>query len=72
MPQLPSRWNKEDKWGGLEVLGDSLEVKYTALRGQSERDHEACSVRADHYMPPQCGIYYFEVTILSGKRDEYV
>jgi Ran-binding protein 9/10 len=72
VPPLPSRWNQDDKSGGLEVLADGLEVKYTTPRGQSDREHEACAIRADHYMPPQCGIYYFEVTILSGKRDEYV
>jgi Ran-binding protein 9/10 len=70
MPQLPSRWNREDMYGGLEVLADGLEVKYTAPRGSGERDHEACAIRADHHMPVQCGIYYYEVTILSGKRDE--
>lgn len=70
---LPSRWNPSDKWGGLEVLGpDGLEVKHTATRSGSERDHEACSIRADHFIPPQCGFYYFEVTILTRKRDEYV
>ncbi|KAJ9156493.1 SPRY domain-containing protein [Pleurostoma richardsiae] len=67
---LPSRWNKDDKWGGLDVLSDGQEVKYTGIRTSSERDHEACSIRADHPMPPQCGIYYYEVTILSRKRDD--
>lgn len=69
---LPSRWNKDDKWGSLDVLSDGFEVKYTGIRTSGERDHEACAIRADHPMPPQCGIYYYEVTILSRKRDEYV
>ncbi|KAL8392248.1 hypothetical protein RB595_002445 [Gaeumannomyces hyphopodioides] len=69
---LPTRWNKDDKWGGLEVLADGLEVKLTGPKGPNdrERDHEACSIRADHYMPHECGIYYYEVTILASKRDE--
>jgi len=67
---LPSRWNKSDKSGSLEVLSDGLDVKYTATRSSTERDHETCAIRADHFMPPQCGIYYFEVTILARKRDE--
>jgi Ran-binding protein 9/10 len=68
---LPSRWNKEDKYGGLEVLGvDGFEVKYTGHRQPGEREHEACAIRADTYMPPQCGIYYFEVTVLNRKRDD--
>ncbi|KAI9742170.1 MAG: hypothetical protein M1818_004070 [Claussenomyces sp. TS43310] len=67
---LPSRWNNQDKYGGVEVQGDGLEVKYTGSRPSSERDHEASSIRADNPMPAQCGIYYFEVTILSRKREE--
>ncbi|RDL40364.1 Uncharacterized protein BP5553_00343 [Venustampulla echinocandica] len=67
---LPSRWNSQDKYGGLEVLSDGQEVKFTAQKTDRDRDHEACAIRADHPMPPQCGIYYFEVTIMSRKREE--
>lgn len=66
---LPSKWNTNDKYSGLEILADGLEVKYSGGRA-SEREHEAYSVRADHPMPTQCGIYYFEVTILSKKRED--
>lgn len=69
---LPTKWNKDDKWGGLEVLADGLEVKLAGSKSSNDRDreHEACSIRADHYMPHECGIYYYEVTILASKRDE--
>lgn len=67
---LPSRWNKDDKNANLEVLGDGYEVKYTGHRSSGDRDHEACAIRADHPMPPQSGVYYFEVMILSRKREE--
>ncbi|OLN85941.1 Ran-binding protein 10 [Colletotrichum chlorophyti] len=67
---LPTRWNRDDKYGALDILSDGLEVRYIGPRGQTERDHEAFSIRADSFMPPQCGIYYFEVQILSGKRDD--
>lgn len=68
---LPSRWNAQDKYGGLDILSEGQEVKFTGPKQGGDRDHEACSIRADHYMPPQCGIYYYEVTILSRKREEY-
>jgi len=68
---LPSRWNSQDKNPSLEVMSDGLEVKFTGPKADRERDHEACAIRADHPMPPQCGIYYFEVTIISRKREEY-
>lgn len=69
---LPTRWGtaKEEKAPGLEVVADGLEVKYTGPRVPNERDHEACAVRADHHMPLQCGLYYFEVEILSRKHAE--
>ncbi|OBS29094.1 hypothetical protein FPOA_03031 [Fusarium poae] len=67
---LPTRWNKEDQMTGIEISQDGLSVKHVGPKNQHDRDHEACAVRADHYMPPQCGIYYFEVQILSAKRDD--
>ena len=68
---LPSRWNSQDKYGGLEVLSDGQEVKFTGAKSPADREHEACSIRADHFMPQQCGIYYFEVIIISRRREEY-
>ncbi len=73
LPPLPSKWNVQDKYGpGLEILSDGQEVKLTGPKSDRDRDHEACAVRADHPMPPQCGIYYYEVTIVSRKREECV
>jgi hypothetical protein len=68
---LPTRWNDQDKQGGLEVLSDGQEVKFTGVKPSSDRDHEACAIRADHAIPSRAGIYYFEVTIISRKREEY-
>jgi hypothetical protein len=71
LPPLPSKWNNQDKHGALEVLSDGQEVKFTGPKPERDRDHEAYAIRADYPMPPQCGIYYFEVTIISRKREEY-
>ncbi|KAI2601727.1 SPRY-domain-containing protein [Hypoxylon sp. NC1633] len=67
---LPSRWSREDKHNALEVLADGQEVKYAASRSARELEHESCAIRANHPMPWQAGIYYFEVTLLSRRRDE--
>lgn len=69
---LPTRWGtaKEDRASGLEVMADGLEVKYTGPRNHQERENDACAIRADHPMPLQCGLYYFEVTVLSRKHNE--
>ena len=67
---LPSRWVEVDRHGGLEIVGDGLEVRYTGpLR---TLDHEAAAARTDHPMPPQCGIYYYEVSIVSKGKEGYV
>ncbi|KAF9886410.1 hypothetical protein FE257_011442 [Aspergillus nanangensis] len=64
---LPSRWNDADKYAGLELTNGGLEVRYTGA--VNKHDHEAAAVRADNPMPPQCGIYYFEITILSKPKE---
>ncbi|KJZ76329.1 hypothetical protein HIM_04411 [Hirsutella minnesotensis 3608] len=66
---LPTRWSKPDMLNGIDLLPDDLSVKYIGPKNH-ERDHEASAARADHYMPPQCGLYYFEVQILHSKRDD--
>lgn len=69
VPPLPSQWSKTDKFtSGIDVMNEGLEVRYSSNRHGTE--YEAASVRADHAIPPECGIYYFEVTITYGKRDE--
>ncbi|KAI1389703.1 SPRY domain-containing protein [Hypoxylon trugodes] len=70
VPPIPTKWNKDDKHASLEVLADGYEVKYAASRNSREQDHETCAIRADHPMPWQAGIYYFEVTLLSRRRDD--
>ncbi|EER25754.1 SPRY domain containing protein [Coccidioides posadasii C735 delta SOWgp] len=64
---LPSRWNELDKYSGLDLMGDGLEVRYMGQANKQEL--EAAAVRANHPMPPQCGIYYYEVTIIAKSAD---
>jgi len=67
---LPSRWSRDDKHAALDVVGDGYDVKYVGPKSSSEKDHEACAIRADHWMPGQCGVYYFEVTVIARKHSE--
>jgi len=64
---LPSRWNRDDKEAALEVLGDGYEVRHT---GRASSEHEASAIRADHFISPSCGVYYFEITVLNGRQDK--
>ncbi|KAF2234106.1 SPRY-domain-containing protein [Viridothelium virens] len=67
--QLPSRWSDIDKWAGLEITGDGLHVRLT---GSSKGTDEAAAVRADHPMPRECGIYYYETTIHSRGKEALI
>jgi hypothetical protein len=59
-PPLPSRWSETDKYGGLELTNNGLDVKFTSL----VKPHDEAGVaRADYPIPKACGIYYFETTV---------
>ncbi|KHJ33087.1 putative spry domain-containing protein [Erysiphe necator] len=70
LPPLPSKWNNHDKQAALEVLSDGLELKLSTQKPERDREIESCAIRANHPMPSQCGLYYFEVSILARKREE--
>lgn len=71
VPPLPTRWNVDDKHGPLLVSTNGLEVKFNPTAKAAREESEMCGIRADHPMPVVAGIYYFEVTVLSKRRDEY-
>jgi len=64
---LPSRWSEQDRYPGLDVMNDGLDLKYSGTVSKAEI--EAASVRADYPMSPACGIYYFEVEIKHKSKD---
>lgn len=36
---------------------------------QKVSDNDAAAVRADQFMPPQCGIFYYEITVVSKGKE---
>lgn len=64
---LPSKWEAKDKWGGLEIGPSEVDVKFVGANKLSEQD--AAAARTDHPMPSECGIYYYEVTIVQKGKD---
>jgi hypothetical protein len=60
----PTRWNELDKHQQLELDDDDRLVRFT-----HKMHDEVASVRADYPMPRQCGIYYYEVTVVSKSKD---
>ncbi|KAJ9075325.1 hypothetical protein DSO57_1037212 [Entomophthora muscae] len=63
---LPTAWNTGDKNTLLEVSKQGLRVAYT---GPGRNDTDVAAVRANHCMPPQSGLFYFEVKIISKGRE---
>ncbi|KAK5121297.1 hypothetical protein LTR85_005463 [Meristemomyces frigidus] len=63
---LPSRWSEDDRMSGLEILAEGTEVRFGGVTKTSD---EAASIRSDYPMPRECGLYYFEVTIISRGKD---
>ncbi|ORX45314.1 SPRY-domain-containing protein [Hesseltinella vesiculosa] len=67
--RLPSHLNNLDKSRYLEVDKSGLSVSYV---GPGRGEEHAGAVRANLPMPPQCGVYYFEMQIKSKGVDGYI
>ncbi|KAJ9104422.1 hypothetical protein QFC21_001917 [Naganishia friedmannii] len=76
---IPTTFNPLDKCSRLTIspstssdigYGPLVAVKFigTGARG----DADAAAVRTDHPIPPTCGIYYYEATIISKGKDGYI
>ncbi|PVD20735.1 hypothetical protein C0Q70_18896 [Pomacea canaliculata] len=66
---LPRSWSPKDKFNYIGLSQSNLRVHYKGV-GKTHKD--AASVRATHPIPAACGIYYFEVKIISKGRDGYM
>jgi hypothetical protein len=65
----PTRWNDGDRYVQLELEDDGRVAKFS---GSPKAHDEAAAVRADFPMPRQCGIYYYEITVISKGKEGYV
>ncbi|KAJ3332208.1 Ran-binding protein 9 [Blyttiomyces sp. JEL0837] len=62
-------YSDKDNHSMLHLSEKNLRVAYA---GPGSDDIHAASIRANHPIPPQCGIYYFEVTVISKGRDGWM
>ncbi|EDO31108.1 predicted protein [Nematostella vectensis] len=66
---LPRSWSPKDKFTFIGLSQNNLRVHYKGV-GKTHKD--AASVRATYHIPAACGLYYFEVRIVSKGRDGYM
>uniref|UniRef100_S4RDR9 RAN binding protein 10 n=1 Tax=Petromyzon marinus TaxID=7757 RepID=S4RDR9_PETMA len=66
---LPRAWSAKDKLSYIGLSLGNLRVHY---KGHGKTPKDAASVRANYPIPAACGIYYFEVKIVSKGRDGYM
>ncbi len=66
---LPRCWSVKDKFNFIGLSHNFLRVIY---KGYGKTHKDASSVRATHPIPASCGLYYFEVKIVSKGRDGYM
>ncbi|KAG8442368.1 hypothetical protein GDO86_011241 [Hymenochirus boettgeri] len=65
----PRAWSPRDKCSYLGLSHGNLRVHY---KGHGKTSKDAASVRSTHPIPAACGIFYFEVKIISKGRDGYM
>lgn len=53
----------------LDIALESKASPPPSLSGHGKTPKDAASVRATHPIPAACGVYYFEVKIVSKGRD---
>ncbi|RIB19258.1 hypothetical protein C2G38_1279037 [Gigaspora rosea] len=59
---LPTTWDIRDKSSFIDIDSSGLKVTYI-----DSDDYKAAIVRANHPIPSECGIFYFEI-INKGKN----
>lgn len=67
---LTTSWNPREKYNYLGLSNNNLRVHYKGGPGKSLKD--AASVRGMHSIPAACGVYYFEIRVISKGKNGYV
>ncbi|KAI0035256.1 hypothetical protein K488DRAFT_83219 [Vararia minispora EC-137] len=70
--RLPTRWSEQDRHPYLSVSADGRDLTYNGAGYHNNQNVDAGLARANHPIPPACGIYYYEVEILSKSQKAQV
>ncbi|XP_054737273.1 ran-binding protein 9 isoform X2 [Anastrepha obliqua] len=66
---LPRCWSPHEKCLSIGLSLNNLRVHY---KGVGNKHNDAASVRTAHPIPAACGLYYFEVKIISKGKNGYM
>ncbi|GAN02390.1 ran-binding protein 10-like [Mucor ambiguus] len=67
--RLPSLWNSRDKSKNIEIGSNGIDLSYI---GPGKQETHAALARSNFPMRPQCGIFYYEMRVLSKGDDGYI
>ncbi|KAI8145847.1 concanavalin A-like lectin/glucanase domain-containing protein [Fennellomyces sp. T-0311] len=67
--RLPTCWNQKDKSRHIEIGRNGLDLSYI---GPGKNESHAASIRANFPMRRQCGIYYYEMHVISKGDDGFI
>ncbi|KAI8365430.1 concanavalin A-like lectin/glucanase domain-containing protein [Choanephora cucurbitarum] len=67
--RLPTAWDIRAKGNHIDISLDHMQLTY---KGSNKDDPEVSSARANYAMRRQCGIYYFEIQIISKGIDGHI
>ncbi|KAK4514601.1 U4/U6-U5 snRNP complex subunit prp31 [Mucor velutinosus] len=67
--RLPSAWDLKAKGENIDISRDYMQLTY---RGNGKDESDVASVRANYAMRKQCGIYYFEIKVISKGVDGHI
>ncbi|KAI9278097.1 concanavalin A-like lectin/glucanase domain-containing protein [Sporodiniella umbellata] len=67
--RLPTMWSTTSKGDNIDLDSESLQLIY---QGPQKEETEASSIKANYCMKKQCGIYYFEIKVISKGMDGHI
>ncbi|RCI00445.1 hypothetical protein CU098_011082, partial [Rhizopus stolonifer] len=67
--RLPTFWNVKDKSKNIQVGSNGLDLSYI---GPGKQETHAALARSNFPMRPQCGVFYFEMRVISKGDDGYI
>ncbi|XP_055343672.1 ran-binding protein 9-like isoform X2 [Paramacrobiotus metropolitanus] len=67
---IPVGWSTKDRHTYITIVGaNGLRLQY---KGPGKSQKDASAIRATHPIPASCGLFYFEVKVISKGKEGYI